>query len=142
VQHHPIFCCALFVRRSKGDADAPVAFLSVVSYLGYDIPERASKPTEARPGRPRNRRAEQVSIDRRTVTQLFEVIARIVGHQAHTEPKRELILKEGWCSWSSPSEFPLGYSNLGPSPSIAVVKVIEEMKSGTPPPYPMEGVDY
>ena len=72
-----------------------MAFFSVVSYLGRDVPERATEPTETRSGKLWNPRAEQASIDRRTVTQLFEVIARILGYKTHMEPKRELILAEG-----------------------------------------------
>ena len=86
---------------SSGEVKATLTLLwhsSAVKFLGLNVPERAAEPTEARPGRNRSERARNVSAHRRTITRLFEEMARSVGHQVHAKLKRELILEAGWCS--------------------------------------------
>jgi hypothetical protein len=97
IRHFAVHC-------SSGEVKATLTLLWPSSALGFfdlDVPERATEPTKARSGRTRNDRALCVSIDRLTVARLFKEMTRLIGYQAHAKPKRELILKEGRCSWSS-----------------------------------------
>ena len=104
-EHSPLQPLAVYRSfRRTGNADIYDLLLGyiVIKHFGGKIPARPPKtPT----GKVQNERAKRVADNRKDLTQLFDVVAQLLGYGTGAAPKRELLLEEGMIFLALPLDF-------------------------------------